>query len=142
MGPNLVSAHALGVADVIAEGKPFVSDFVPGDEGLKPGLFFVSVPVLVDNQVALVLSGGVRVERLQPLLAEAELAEGWLAGLVDRQGVMLARRLRPEAYVGTLAQAPMLEVVRGQKSIGMFDVASRDGGIEVKNSFRRSAISG
>ena len=142
MAPNLVSARALGVADVLAEGRSFVSDFVAGDDGLKPGLFFVSVPVLVDNQVVLVLSGGVRVDRLQPLLAEAGLPEGWLAGLVDRQGVMLARRLRPEAYVGTLAQAPMLEVVRSQKSIGMFDVASRDGGIEVKNSFRRSTISG
>ena len=56
--------------------------------------------------------------------------------------LMLARRFRPDAYVGTLAQAPMVEIVRSQKSIGMFDVAARDGGLEVKNSFRRSAISG
>ena len=138
---GLTSASELGVAEVVATAKPFVSDFVPGDGEFKPGLFFVSVPVLVDGQVALVLSGGLPPQRLQPLLAEAGLGDGWLAGIVDRKGIILARRDRPELYVGTYAQKPMMEIARGNRSAGLFDVVSRDG-VDVKNSFQRSAISG
>jgi hypothetical protein len=134
-------ASELGVAEVVARHKPFVSDFVPAGGELKPGLFFVSVPVLVDGQVALVLSGGLLLQRLQPLLAEAGLRDGWLAGIVDRKGIILARRDRPELYVGTYAQKPMMEIARGNRSAGLFDVVSRDG-VDVKNSFERSAISG
>jgi hypothetical protein len=139
---GLLSAHALGVSEVFAGSKAFVSDFIAGGEALKPGLFFVSVPVLVDGQTTLVLSGGVPVQRLQPLLVEAGLREGWLAGIVDRQGVILARRFRPESYVGGLAQKPMVDIARSGRPAGLFDVAARDDGVDAKNSFRRSAISG
>jgi hypothetical protein len=142
VGATLVPAQALGVSEVFDSGKVFVSEFVAGGEALKPGLFFVSVPVLVDDQVTLVLSGGLPVQRLQPLLAEAGLREGWLAAIVDRRGVILARRFRPDLYVGGLAQKPMVEIVRAGQSAGLFDVTARDDGVDVKNAFRRSAISG
>src|SRR5690349_13851742 len=65
---GLTAANELGVAEVVGGGKPVVSDLVVDAGELKPGLFFVSVPVLVDGQVALVLSGGLPPRRLQPLL--------------------------------------------------------------------------
>ncbi len=138
---GLVSSQILGVADVVAGRKPFVSDYVAGGSAFKPGLYFVSVPVVIDGQVAFVLSGGVGLQRLQALLAEAGMREGWQGGVVDRDGIMLARSLRPELYVGTSAQEPMVKVARSRQAVGLFDVVSRDG-IEVKNSFQRSAISG
>jgi hypothetical protein len=138
---GLVPAQDLGVADVVAGQKSFVSDFVAGTGGYKPGLFFVSVPVVIDGRVALVLSGGLPVSRLQPLMAEAGLREGWLAAIVDRKGTILARRDRPDLYVGGPAQKPMVEVARGGRTSGLFDVVSRDG-VDVKNAFRRSAVSG
>ncbi len=100
---GLTRASELGVAEVVAGGKPFVSDLVVDAGELKPGLFFVSVPALVDGQVALVLSGGLRPQRLQPLLAEAGLGEGWRAAIVDRKGVILARRDQPDLDVGVQA---------------------------------------
>jgi hypothetical protein len=138
---GFATAPGLGVDEVVAARKPFVSDFLAGGEAFRPGLFFVSVPVVIDGQVAFVLSGGLPAQRLQPLLAEAGLQEGWLAGIVDRHGIMLARRLRPELYVGGPAQKPMVEIARRAEMEGLFDVVSRDG-VDVKNSFRRSAISG
>jgi hypothetical protein len=139
---GFATAQALGVDEVVAGRRPFVSDFVPASaEAFKPGLFFVSVPVMAGGEVAFVLSGGLPPQRLQPLLAEAGLQAGWAAAIVDRQGIMLARRLRPELYVGTLAQKPMVEIARGSRTEGLFDVVSRDG-VDVKNSFQRSAISG
>jgi len=140
-GAALATSQGLGVPEVVASRKPFVSDFLAGDGEFKPGLFFVSVPVLVDGQVAFVLSGGLMPQRLQPLLAEAGLREDWQAGIVDRKGVMLARSQRPDLYVGGLAQTPMVEIARSTRSAGLFDVVSRDG-VEVKNSFQRSPISG
>ena len=140
-GVGLATPHDLGVTEVVASRKPFVSDFVAVGDEFKPGLLFVSVPVLVGNQVAFVLSGGLPPHRLQALFAQAGLREGWSAGIVDRKGVLLARSLRPDLYVGSLAQTPMVEVARGTQSVGLFDVVSRDG-VEVKNSFQRSAVSG
>jgi len=138
---GFATASALRIDEVTTGHRPVASDFLSGGEAFKPGLFFVSVPVMVGGEAAFVLSGGLAPQRLQPFLAEAGLQEGWLAGVVDRQGVMLARRVRPELYVGTLAQKPMVEVARGSRIEGLFDVVSRDG-VDVKNSFRRSAISG
>ncbi|SEP42655.1 HAMP domain-containing protein [Rhodospirillales bacterium URHD0017] len=134
-------AAALGVDEVIAGRGTVVSGFVAGSGSLKPGLFFVSVPVLVDGQVAYVLSGGMMPQRLQTLFAEAGLHQGWTAGIVDRQGIILARTLRPELYVGGFAQKAMVEVVHGKRTTGLFDIVSRDG-VDVKNSFQRSAVSG
>ncbi|MBY0323665.1 MAG: cache domain-containing protein [Reyranella sp.] len=138
---SLTATRDLGVAEVVASHKPFVTDFVADAGEHKPGLFFVSVPVLVDGQVALVLSGGLQPQRLQPLMAEAGLGDGWRAAIVDREGIILARRDRPDLYVGTHAQKPMVEVARGKQSAGLFDVVSRDG-VDMKNSYVRSAFSG
>jgi hypothetical protein len=135
------SAGVLGIDDVIASRRTVVSDFVAGGGSLKPGLFFVSVPVRVSGQVAYVLSGAMMAQRLQTLFAEAGLHEGWTAGIVDRQGIILARTLRPELYVGGYAQKAMIDVARGKQTTGLFDIVSRDG-VDVKNSFRRSAVSG
>jgi hypothetical protein len=101
----------------------------------------VSVPVMVDGQVAFVLSAGLMPQRLQALFAEAGLRDGWAAAIVDRKGVILARSLRPELYVGGPAQNVMVDVARGGQASGLFDVVSRDG-VDVKNSFQRSALSG
>lgn len=138
---GLTPARELGVAEVVGGRQLVVSDLVADTGELKPGLFFVSVPVLVGGQVVMVLSGGLPPHRLQPLLAEAGLDDGWRAAIVDRRGIILARRERPDLYVGTYAQKPMVEIARGNQLSGLFDVVSRDG-IEVKNSFVRSGISG
>jgi hypothetical protein len=135
------SVGVLGIDEVIASRRTVVSGFVAGGGSLKPGLFFVSVPVLVDGKVAYVLSGGMMLQRLQTLFAEAGLHEGWTAGIVDRQGIILARTLRPELYVGGYAQKTMVDVARGKQTTGLFDIVSRDG-VDVKNSFRRAAVSG
>ena len=54
----VASAERAGVAEVVGGRKVFVSD-LQANATAKPGLFFISVPVVVDGRVALVLSGGV-----------------------------------------------------------------------------------
>lgn len=134
------SAERAGVAEVVGGRKIFVSDLQVSATA-KPGLFFISVPVIIDGRVALVLSGGVEPQRLQGLFAEAGLRDEWSAGITDRTGVIVARSRQPEVYVGHPAQQPMIAAALGSQSSGLFDVVSRDG-IEVKNSFQRSALTG
>lgn len=134
----------VGVAEILAGRPLFVSGFHASSgtgTGPKSGLFYVSVPVVVDGKVAMVLSAGLSPRRLQGLFAEAGMREGWRGGVVDRNGIIIARSLEPDTYVGNQAQQPMVDAARGTQTSGLFDVITREG-IEVKNSFQRSAITG
>lgn len=133
-------ADRVGVAEIVAGRKLFVSDLQVTSGG-RAGLFYLSVPIMIDGQVALVLTGGVPPQQLQGLFAEAGLREQWQAAIVDRNGVLMARSRESLAYVGHLAQQPMVDAARGTKMSVLFDVVSRDG-IEVKNAFQRSALTG
>ncbi len=137
---GFAAADRVGVAEIVAGHKLFVSDLQINPNG-TPGLFYVSVPVVVDGEVALVLTGGVMPRQLQRLFGQAGLREGWRAGIVDRTGVIVARSRESDAYVGHKAQKPMADMARGTKAAGLFDVVSRDG-VEIKNSFQRSALTG
>jgi hypothetical protein len=135
--PTPVSAEQLGLADIVAGKKVFVSSLIHEVDG-KPGLYFVSVPILVDGKAVAMLSGGLRPGRLQRLFHEAGLREGWSAGIVDRNGVLLARSKQPEKFVGMMAQQPMADVVRAGRTQGLFDVVDREG-VKVKNAYERSS---
>jgi len=135
-----VPVESLGLARIAAGDKVFVSNLIAGNSGRR-SLYFISVPVTVDGKAVATLSGGLPPERLQRLFSEAGLQEGWSAGIVDRDGTLLARSREPEKWVGQPAQRPLLEAARAAKVSGLFDVVDRDG-VKVKNSFVRSAVSG
>jgi hypothetical protein len=140
LGDMPPQADSVGVAAVVGGAKLYVSDLQPGADG-RPGLFYVSVPVVRDGQVGLVVSGGVALQRLQQLFVEAGLRQSWRAGIVDRKGTILATSRSPETLVGVKAQEPLVQAVAGGSASGLFDVVSRDG-MEMKNSYQRSTASG
>jgi hypothetical protein len=135
-----VSAEMVGLAEIKSGRRHFVSNLI-ADAGERPGLFFVSVPMRVEGRVVAMLSGGMSPSRLQRLFAEAGLRDGWNAGIVDRNGILLARSRQPEIFVGLEAQKPMVEAARGTAVSGLFDVIDRDG-VSVKNAFERSSTTG
>ena len=130
----------VGVAEILGGRKLFVSNYEAGANP-KSALFYVSVPVVVDGQVAMVLTAGLSPQRLQGVFAEAGMREGWRGGVVDRTGIIIARSLEPETWVGNRAQQPMIDAALGPASSGLFDVITREG-FEVKNSFLRSTVTG
>src|SRR6185437_15486278 len=127
-----VPSEELGFSQIMAGSKVFVSNLI-AKAGRKPGLYFVSVPMLDNGKVVAMLSGGLPPQRLQRLFAESGLRDSWSAGIVDRQGILLARSRLPERYVGVAAQQPMADAARSDKMAGLFEVVDRDG-IRVKNS--------
>ena len=135
-----VPAANVGLDEIKAGSAVFVSNLMV-NAGEKPGLYFVSVPISDEGTVVAMLTAGLPPQRLQRLLFEAGLREGWSAAIVDRDGTLLARSRLAERYVGTPAQAPMVEIARSGRDEGLFDVVDRDG-IDVKNSFERSPTSG
>jgi hypothetical protein len=134
------SGDRAGVKEILA-GKPFYASNLQLIGNNRPGLFYISVPIVADGKVAYVLSGGVLPTQLQGLFAEAGLRDEWQAGITDRVGILMARSRESVTYVGHPAQKPMVEAAIGPQSSGLFDVVSRDG-IEVKNAFRKSDMTG
>jgi HAMP domain-containing protein len=135
-----VPAADVGLPEIRSGRKVFVSNLIL-NAGEKPGLYFVSVPITDGGVVVGMLSAGLPPQRLQRLLFEAGLRAGWAAGIVDRNGILLARSRLPETYVGLPAQDPMIEAARSGRNQGLFDVVDRDG-VDVKNAFERSPTSG
>jgi len=135
-----VAGERAGVAEIFAGSKLFVSDLQVMPNG-RPGLFYISVPMVMEGQVVSVLTAGVPPQQLQGLFAEAGLREEWRAGFVDRTGILIARSRESLTYVGRSAQKPMVDAARGKEQSGLFDVVTRDG-VEMKNAFRRSALTG
>lgn len=137
---GFAKAEAAGVPALVSGGQLYVSDLQRATDG-KPDLYYVSVPVMQNGEVVMVLTGGVNLGHLQKLFAEAGMRESWRAGIVDRQGAIVARSRNPEEFIGVRAQEPLIEAIKSGRASGLFDVVSRDG-IEMRNSYQRSRISG
>lgn len=81
---------SVGVSQIFGGLKVFFSSLL-AIEGAKPSFVYVSAPCMVNSEVAFVLVGGFSPSRFQALFAEAGVRKGWLAGIVDRTGTLIAR---------------------------------------------------
>ena len=134
--PTFPSAEQVGVPEVAGGQKIFVSDLV-SDTAAKTGFLYISVPCLLDGKVAFVLVGGISPSRLQGLFAQAGLHENWVGAIVDRQGILIARSLKFETYVGRHAKAGVVAAARGTERSGLFENTSQEG-ILMENAFHRA----
>ena len=102
------SASNLGALMAIhGTERALVSDLFVGQVSRRHD-FVIQVPVKVDDTLRYMLAMGVSASALQELLMRQHLPAGWLASVVDRNGVIVARTRHPERYVGK----PMLESSR------------------------------
>lgn len=62
--------------------------------------FAIQVPVKRDGKVLYYLVMGSYVTQLQSVFAEQSLPHEWLAGIVDRHGMLLARSKDPDKFIG------------------------------------------
>jgi signal transduction histidine kinase len=88
--------------------------------------FAVQVPVVRDGQVRQYLSMGSFGETLQGLLFDQRLQPGWNASILDRNAVIVARRIEPQRYVGKPATADMIGRLRKARE-GLFETVRLDG---------------
>jgi PAS domain S-box-containing protein len=84
--------------------RPQISNLLTGAVSRAP-LLMVVIPVVRNDQVSYLLSLTISLERLQSILSADRLPPGWLAGLIDRDGVVIARSKGADEFVGTSVPA-------------------------------------
>lgn len=94
----------------LASDKPIVSNLYTG-AALNRLLVSVDVPVVHDGRPAYVFSIGLLPEHFNSLLTQQELPAGWIAAILDSQGVVVARNLNPEKTIGKSATPDLLEQI-------------------------------
>jgi PAS domain S-box-containing protein len=101
------------VAEALRSGLPYVGDLVQGP--VAGWTVPVSLPVHRDGQTLGILSAGLRPGGLGDVLRRHASAEGASAALVDRGGIIVARTVAEERFIGRPGPA---EVVRFQAEGG------------------------
>jgi hypothetical protein len=84
---------------VFENGKPVVTDVIFGKVAQR-FIVAVAVPVLRENKVAYALDMSFGPERLTQLLRRQQVPASWVAGILDRQRVVVGRSIDAEARVG------------------------------------------
>ncbi|AWI62273.1 hypothetical protein AB395_00006650 (plasmid) [Sinorhizobium fredii CCBAU 45436] len=95
--------------------RPVITNIIVGQQ--KRLLATVIVPVLREDEVIYLLAVGIPVERLQPVFSDVSLDEGWLAAIVDSRGMIAARSVDPEAFVGKQAPSDWISQVTGPEGL-------------------------
>jgi PAS domain S-box-containing protein len=125
--------------EVVQTGRPAISDLFIGSVTNTP-VVAIEVPVIVDGKPQYGLAMPVRPERLGEILLKQKLPAGWVAGVLDRTGTIVARTQSPEKYVGHKASATLLRAM-AEMAEGMSEGTTLEGA-PVFSSFSRSSISG
>ena len=124
---------------VVATGKPQISDLIMGAVLRRP-ILVVGVPVFRDGQVVNVLAMGIGPEILEALLREQHLSPDWIAGIFDRNGIIVARSRELDRFLGKPA-APSLRQAMAW-AVGSWFPSVTSEGIPVYSTYRRSPITG
>ena len=120
-------------------GRPQVSGVFPG-AALGAPIVSVEVAVPRDGKPPLGLAVIMQPKTFQPLIAEAMLPPGWLAGIVDRSGSFVARSRDHDSNVGRKASAGFQAVARAAPE-GFHEFPSLEGE-PVANAHVTSRLSG
>lgn len=122
---------------VLETKAPIISDVFTGAVANAP-LFAIVVPVVHDGEVTHLLNLSISTDRLVPLLREG-LKREWAAGVVDRQGVFLARSDHHREVSGQ--PGPDDFVAQASAPEGLWRGSGRFG-VPVLVGYARSALTG
>jgi signal transduction histidine kinase len=89
--------------EVVRTGKPAISGISGREPVSDKNLVAIRVPVLRDGRLRFVLSAYVSSERIQEILLGSSLPPDWYGGIVDRDGLFIARTHDAAARLATPA---------------------------------------
>ena len=96
------------VHHLFATGQPIITDLFRGALTRRP-MIGLDVPVMRDNHVVYDLSMTFPAERLGDILLRERLPPSWLGVIVDHNGLVTARTLNPDRFVGQPARPALLQ---------------------------------
>ena len=137
-GDELPRSDTRPIREVTESRTPYLSNLVVG---AVTGRYAIGiyVPIFQDREVPYVLALGFSPDRFSRLLAEQNLAKGWIASVIDRNGVIAARNVFAATLVGQPITSQFLDTMRA-KSDGIIKGKSKDG-VPSHGAFVRSAVS-
>ncbi len=110
-GTPLPSDVAEGDDQVVATRKPYVSNVIVGTVARRP-IYFITVPILADNEVRYFLHLSLDLRRLVGILDE-NIDPGQVAGILDRDDRVMARTEDFENRVGKPASERFVVQAKG-----------------------------
>jgi PAS domain S-box-containing protein len=134
------SADTAVLSPVFEERQNVISDVITW-AGTNTPLVTVNVPVVRDGAVIYALSVTISMADFATALGASGLAPDWIAGIVDRQGVYLARSRDASQYLGRKARSALVAIATSGEPEGTYSSVTYEG-IPVENSFRRSTLTG
>lgn len=127
------------IAEVIESGHPQVTGLMY-DPVSKTPVAAVLVPVQAGDGRRLALVAEVAASKWEDLLRNQQIPAGWVAGIVDRTGIVIARTRASEQYVGQPVRDWMKEAIRSAPE-GRSEGSALEGETQIL-AFSRSAVSG
>jgi len=109
------------VMDVVASGKPMMSELVTGASTGKPTII-MGYPVFGGDRLVGVLGIGLDLSHLQSLFKDVPLPQGSVITLTDAKSRVLARSREAERYIGRYSEAHPVspnDVPRTQVRVGL-----------------------
>jgi len=128
-----------GLNDVFASGQPAISNLFISRVSHQPAAS-IDVPVKIGGQVAYVLSVRIGPGYFKDMLTPKSVPDGARASVFDRNGVIFARNLSPELFVGKRVTAPLYEAMARAKE-GVTRSISQEG-TELRTFYSNSQFSG
>ena len=118
--------------------QPQISNLLTGAVSKTP-LLIVVVPVIRNNETKYLLSLTLSLDRLQAIFSADRLPPGWLAGLTDRGGIVIARSKGAGELVGTKVPVATWDRIKDFPE-GAHRIANLDGVMSIQ-AYQRSEIS-
>jgi len=127
------------VRKVIQGGKPVYSDLIKGS---ATGKYVVSVevPVTLRDGRRFVVNEWMYSDHLNKLLPAKDIPSSWLIAVFDRQGITIARNIKPEKFVGLPPRGERLKTILAGFE-GISRAYTRDG-VEMYGAWERSRLTG
>ena len=121
----------------IAAGRPYITDLFTGQISAAP-IFAVTTSILRDGRPRYVLNFSLSPERLQRVIADADIAPAYTVAIVDKAGLIMARSVLADQFVGKPASADLRENTKGLQ--GSWSGMTVDG-TTVFGAYSRSRLS-
>jgi PAS domain S-box-containing protein len=139
-GVILPNSNRLDVLRRVRETrKPHVSNLYVGSlTGQR--LITIDAPVILDEQVAYILSLAITPDVFQNIIRNQRIDDGWNAAVLDRSRTIVARSRSPERYVGQPA-SPYVQDALAAAQEGHLRSVTLDG-IPVRTYFSQSPVYG
>ena len=137
LGTTLPPAPPIA-ARTIDTGAPQISGYI-ATPAAGAQTVLVTVPLLRDGHAVNALAMELELGRFTKLLEQQRPPAGWLADVIDQSGIILARNVAAERFVGQSASGDFLQHRIGEE--GMVETRSMEG-IPVQAVFTRAVLSG